>query len=214
MNKVAVYNKNAEPAGEVELSPAVFQVKTSPGLIHQLVVAERANNRNTVAHSKTRGEVRGGGKKPWRQKGTGRARAGSIRSPIWKGGGVTFGPRPTRDFSQKVNRTQFKRGLLGVLTERLANSRLFVIERFELPEISTKNFVAQLKVFREKFGLAGKSLMIVTAKADRNLYRSARSVPLAQVLTLPQLSVDSLLGAEAVLIFKDSLADLERRFVK
>src|SRR5579872_5354897 len=118
--KIKIYNKNLEVAGEVELNPKIFDVKTNVGLVEEAVRIQRANARAATAHTKTRGEIRGGGKKPWKQKGTGRARAGSIRSPLWRHGGVTFGPRSNRNYELKMNKKQWRKALYMVLSDKAA----------------------------------------------------------------------------------------------
>ena len=116
--KVAVYNQEGKAVSTVELDPAVFGVKPNSAVLHQAVVAQQANARTALAHTKTRGEISGGGKKPWKQKGTGRARAGSIRSPIWRGGGIVFGPRKIRNFSKKLNRKVHRAAILMALSAK------------------------------------------------------------------------------------------------
>jgi len=138
--KLNVYNQQSELIGEMDLNPKIFNVKANPALVHQAVVAQMANERQVLAHTKGRGEVRGGGRKPWQQKGTGRARHGSIRSPIWRGGGVTFGPTKERNFKQKINQKMKQKALLAVLSDKVANKKLVVLDKLELTEYKTKKF--------------------------------------------------------------------------
>src|SRR3989337_4278480 len=128
MPEAATHNQIGEKIGQQKLSAAVFGAKIVPHLIHEAVVSMRSNARRSTAHTKTRGEIRGGGKKPWKQKGTGRARHGSIRSPLWRGGGVTFGPTSDRNFFRKVNRKTKRMGLLTVLTAKAAEGKVIVLE--------------------------------------------------------------------------------------
>ncbi|MDO8667620.1 MAG: 50S ribosomal protein L4 [bacterium] len=138
--KIKIYNQDAEAAGEMELSSKVFGVKVNEALVHQAVVTQMANERKVIAHTKTRSEVRGGGKKPWAQKGTGRARHGSSRSPIWKGGGVTFGPRNDRNFKMRINKKMKQGAMLMVLSDKLASDHLVVLDKFSITEFKTKFF--------------------------------------------------------------------------
>lgn len=138
--KVKVYNQQAEVAGEMELSSKVFGMKANPALVHQAVVTQMANERKVIAHTKTRSEVRGGGKKPWAQKGTGRARHGSSRSPIWKGGGVTFGPRNDRNFKMRINKKMRQKAMLMALSDKVASNHLIILDKFLITEFKTKIF--------------------------------------------------------------------------
>ena len=151
MLKVSVYNQKVEPVGEMKLSDKIFGVKTNAVLVHQAMVAQMGNERQVLAHTKGKGEVRGGGKKPWRQKGTGRARAGSSRSPIWRGGGVTFGPTKDRNFSKNINKKMRQKAMLMVLSDKVASGRLAVLDKLEAEEYKTKVFDKMLKGF-EKIG--------------------------------------------------------------
>jgi len=147
---IKIYNQKAEAVGEMKLSDKVFAVKASQALVHQAMVTQMANQRQVLAHTKDRSEVRGGGKKPWRQKGTGRARAGSIRSPIWKGGGVTFGPTKDRNFSKKINKKMRQKAMLMVLSDRVINNNLVILDKLEMEEYKTKKFDEMLKNLESK----------------------------------------------------------------
>ncbi len=145
MQKYPVYNLQAEKVREAELNPAVFGVKVKESVVHQVAMAQMANSRVAIAHTKTKGEVRGGGIKPWRQKGTGRARHGSIRSPLWKGGGVTFGPRKDRNFSQKVNKKMKTKALFMCLSDKVNNNLMVLVDKLDLAEGKTKKMVEVMK---------------------------------------------------------------------
>src|SRR3989339_1594785 len=134
-----IYNIEGHETGKISLNPKIFGVKTKSWILHQVIVAQQANSRVNVAHTKTRGEVRGGGKKPWKQKGTGRARHGSIRSPLWRGGGITFGPLNTRNFKIKVNKKAKKKALLMTLTSKAINQKIILLEKLEIDQAKTKN---------------------------------------------------------------------------
>lgn len=135
-----VYNQEAEQVGEVGLSNKIFNVKANNALIHQAVVAQTANARQVLAHVKNKGEVRGGGRKPWKQKGTGRARHGSIRSPLWKGGGVIFGPKKDRNFKKDINKKMKQKAIFMALSDKVANVKLIILDKLETSEYKTKIF--------------------------------------------------------------------------
>ncbi len=138
--KISIYNQKAEAVGDMKLSDKVFGVKANEALVHQAMVAQMSNERQVLAHTKDRSEVRGGGKKPWRQKGTGRARAGSTRSPIWIGGGVTFGPRKDRNFSKNINKKMKQKAMFMALSDRVKSGNMAVLDKLEVGEFKTKVF--------------------------------------------------------------------------
>ena len=148
--KINIYNQKAEAVGDMKLSDKVFGVKANEALVHQAMVAQMSNERQVLAHTKDRSEVRGGGKKPWRQKGTGRARAGSTRSPIWIGGGVTFGPRKDRNFKKNINKKMKQKAMLMALSDRVKSGNLAILEKMEIAEFNTKVFNGMLKRMEEK----------------------------------------------------------------
>jgi large subunit ribosomal protein L4 len=186
------------------LNEAIFGAKTRPQLLHQAVVMQLANRRAGSAATKTKGFVSGGGKKPWRQKGTGRARAGSIRSPIWVGGGTTFGPHP-RDYSYRMPRTARREALLSALSLKNREGKIIVVDKFELDEIKTKLMVkalAELKV---------DSALVVIAQSDVKIERSARNLPKIKVLRVEGLNVYDLLRYEHLILTEGALKRLEER---
>jgi large subunit ribosomal protein L4 len=186
------------------LNEAIFGAKTRPHLLHQAVVMQLANRRAGSAATKTKGFVSGGGKKPWRQKGTGRARAGSIRSPIWVGGGTTFGPHP-RDYSYRMPRTARREALLSALSLKNREGKIIVLDKFELDEIKTKLMVkalAELKV---------DSALVVIPQSDVKVERSARNLPKVKVLRVEGLNVYDLLRYEHLILTEGALKRLEER---
>ena len=211
MIKATVYNAVGEKISDMDLSERIFGVKPVQTLIHQLIVAELANKRNTVAHTKTRGNVRGGGRKPWRQKGTGRARVGSIRSPLWRGGGIIFGPTKSRNFSKKVNKFQFRKGLFMVLSDLLARKNLFIVSDKLVTEIKTKKLAEAIKIFSQKVKLSGK-VNLVIAKPDINIERSARNLAGVKVLKVSEITPYQLLTSNATIIMKDAVPVIERTY--
>ncbi len=151
MPKVTVYNQDGAIVGSQELSDEVFGVKPKDALIHQVVTAMMANKRQVLAHTKGRSEVRGGGKKPWRQKGTGRARHGSIRSPLWVGGGITFGPTKERNFKQKINDKMRRKAILMGLSDRVSDGKMVLLDKIELDEFKTKKIAMIIEKLRQVF---------------------------------------------------------------
>lgn len=142
MPKINIYNQKGEKTGDVKLSEKIFGMEVNEALVHQAVVTQMGKERQVLAHTKGRADVRGGGKKPWKQKGTGRARAGSSRSPIWIGGGVTFGPLKTRNFSKKINKKMKQNAIFMVLSDRVTDNRLIALDEFKTDEFKTKNVIA------------------------------------------------------------------------
>src|SRR3989338_5627406 len=145
MAKVNLYNKTGQTVGEINLDPALFEVKADKALVHEAVVAQMANSRVVLAHTKDRGEVRGGGKKPWKQKGTGRARHGSRRSPIWIGGGITFGPNAWRNFALKINRRARRKALFMALSDKVASQAFVVVDALTVAQPKTREVASMLQ---------------------------------------------------------------------
>jgi large subunit ribosomal protein L4 len=203
--KVKIYNQAGEVIGEQELSAAVFGVAPNVALVHQAVVAQQANSRVVIAHTKGRGEVRGGGRKPWQQKGTGRARAGSIRSPLWKGGGVTFGPTKERNFKQKINKKMKRKALLMVLSDKVKDEKLVVLDKLELPEIKTKKMNEILK----KLPLVGRRLVILE-KSDDKIIKSLRNLPKVEYLRADSLNVLEVIKANSLLVTQAGIKIIEK----
>ena len=201
MPTIEVYNMNKEVVEQLKLNEAVFNGEIKYHLMKAYVEWQLAKRRSGNAHTKTRGEVRGGGRKPWRQKGTGRARAGSIRSPLWKGGGVVFGPRK-RDWSFKLNKKVKKNALKSALNYKLKNNLIYVIDKIELPEIKTKNVVA----FMKKFDI--DSVLFVD-KENNKLKLSSRNIVNVKYLEDSGLNVFDILKHDYLVISKDSLLNVE-----
>lgn len=189
-------------SGAIEVSEAVFGREFSEALVHQVVTAYLAGARAGTKAQKNRGDVRGGGRKPWRQKGTGRARAGSIRSPLWRGGGVTFAARP-RDHAQKVNRKMYRGAMRAIVSELLRQGRLTVVPEIDVPEPKTKLFLKTLGELRR-----GRTL-VVTDQCSEALYLASRNVPDVLVLDSDALDPVSLVGAERVVMTVGVVKKLE-----
>ncbi len=208
--KVKVYNLDGKESKELELNEAIFNVKIKPAVVHEVFVIQSGNQREPWADTKNRGEVSGGGRKPWRQKGTGRARHGSIRSPIWKGGGVTFGPLSIENYSRKVNKATRRLATKMCLSDKALNNSLVVSESFEFSEKKTKLFAGFLKKLPAQF----KRYLVLTGENEKELYKQTRN--LAKVVTMPAADVNvmELVENEAVVVSMDGLKTLEKVFAK
>jgi len=209
MVKATVYNTAGQEVGNVTLEPRVFGVTVKPALVAQAVRTQLANRRVAVAHTKTRSEVRGGGKKPWRQKGTGRARHGSIRSPLWKGGGVTFGPRPDRNYSLKMNKKARRQALLMALSDKAQHKKLVVLDTLELPAIKTKNFLHSIAKLPLK-----KTFLTIVPKSNQTIIRSARNLPYTKVITADSLNVVDILAYDSLFCPKEALPIITKTYLK
>lgn len=202
MPKIAVHNSKGEQVGEMELSPAIFAAPVNEAAVHEVVVAYLANQRRGTASTKTRGMVRGGGRKPWRQKGTGRARHGSRRSPLWVGGGIVFGPTP-RKYGYRIPRKVRRLALLSALSARAQENAVYVIDSLELDKPSTKAMVQLFKA------IGADKPLVVTASADDTVERSTRNIPDALALTVEGLNVYDIVRHTALVISRDAVAAVE-----
>lgn len=201
-----VYNTKKEKVGEIDLNDSVFGVKVNPHILHDVVRMQLANRRSGNACTKTKGEVSGGGAKPWRQKGTGRARSGSNRSPLWRGGGTMFGPKP-RDYSYKLPKKTRRLGLRMALSSRFAESNLMVLDNFQLDEIKTKAFVEVMN------NLKLENALIVVPENNENLARSSRNVPNFKVIPTAGLNVYDILYHKNIVLLQPCLGQLEERLL-
>ncbi|MBI2484003.1 50S ribosomal protein L4 [Candidatus Uhrbacteria bacterium] len=209
---LSVYNVEGKVVAERELSSAVFGVAINPHVVHFASVAHQANKRTVLASTKGRGEVRGGGKKPWRQKGTGRARHGSIRSPLWKGGGVVFGPRTDRNYSMKINKKVKKQALTMVLSQRFFEGRIVLVDEFAVPDAKTKHACEILKKLPLPDFSKGKKVGIITAPHSTTVSRSLRNVPRVFLLPCSSLNVYDLLRVPTVVIPLASVDMIEKHY--
>lgn len=203
MAKVSVIDHQGKTLRELELAGHLFAVEWSDGCVYDTVRAWSASRRAGTASTKGRAEVRGGGKKPWRQKGTGRARAGSSRSPLWRGGGVVFGPKP-RDYSYKVPKKVRARALGAALTDALAGGNLLVVDSLALPEPKTKGALALLGAVGAK-----GNVLVVVDQDDRNLSLAMRNLPDVDVIHVSQINVHDLLWANSVVVTEAALVALQ-----
>ena len=206
MSTVTVYNVNNEAVGETELNDQVFNCEVKEHLLHDVVRMQRAAKRAGTASTKTRVEVRGGGAKPWRQKGTGRARAGTRNSPLWRGGGVTFGPKP-RDYSFKLNRKVKKQAVAMAMSARNQEGNLLVLDGFDMDAIKTKEFVKTMGLFDIDNGL------IVIDGENENLKKSSRNVAGFKVMASEGVNVYDILLHKKLILVQPVIENLEKRFM-
>ncbi|MBP9732576.1 MAG: 50S ribosomal protein L4 [Candidatus Magasanikbacteria bacterium] len=209
MTKVAVYNQSGEKQSELQVNEAVFGVASNSSLIHQVYVAMRANARQPFAHTKMRGDVRGGGKKPWKQKGTGRARHGSIRSPLWRGGGITFGPLSERNYAQKINKKMKAGAVKSCLSDKVQNDRLIVVEAYDF-----KGKSQTASKFRSVLPGSGRTTVLLVSEFTPELTNATRNVHNLDVVRAQDVSVIDLMHHQYVIASKDAVSVLEKRFVK
>ena len=202
MATVAVYNTEGKEVEKLELNDAVFGVEINEHLVHMAVVAQLANKRQGTQSAKTRSEVRGGGRKPWRQKGTGHARQGSTRSPQWTGGGVVFAPKP-RDYSMKLNKKEKANAMKSVLTSKVNEEKFIVLDELKLDEIKTKQFVEVMN------NLEVSKALVVTKDNDQNVVLSAKNVPDVKTALTNTINVYDILKYDTVVITKDAVAAIE-----
>lgn len=204
MSKISVYNQEGKVVGDLELNAAHFGVKPNPALVHEVVVSQQANARRSIAHTKTKGEMRGGGKKPWKQKGTGRARQGSTRNPQWVGGGVAFGPRADRDYSVKVNRRVRQKALFMALSDKASSGSLIALENLSYAEPKTKVAAELIK----KLPVSRRALLVLP-KSDPMVSRMVRNLPAATVVTVNALSLVDVVSHPTVVFWKDAVPAFE-----
>jgi len=200
MAKVAVYNMSGQQVGEIELNDAIFGVEVNEHVLHAAVVQYLANQRQGTQSAKTRAEVRGGGRKPWRQKGTGRARQGSIRAPQWTGGGVVFAPKP-RDYSFKLNKKVKRLALKSALTSKVQGNKLIVLDELKLDTIKTK----EMKKVLDNLKLT-KALIV---NDDKNVVLSARNIPDVKTISVNNINVYDILKYDTFVVSKDVLQNIE-----
>ena len=205
MANVSVYNMEGKQVGTMDLNDAVFGVAVNEHLVHLSVVQYLANQRQGTQKAKTRSEVSGGGRKPWRQKGTGHARQGSIRAPQWKGGGVVFAPVP-RDYSFKLNKKEKRAALKSALSDAVANDKLIVLDELKLDEIRTKSFVKVVDNLKVEKGL------VILDENDQNVVMSARNVEGIETTLTNTLCTYDIVKAKKVVVTKDAVAKIEEVF--
>ena len=202
MATVSVYNMEGNEVGTIELSDAVFGVDVNEHLVHMAVVAQLANKRQGTQKAKTRSEVSGGGRKPWRQKGTGHARQGSTRAPQWTGGGVVFAPTP-RDYTIRLNKKEKRLALKSVLTSKVQENKLIVVDELKFDEIKTKNLVNVMN------NLKAEKALVVLNENDANVVLSARNIPTVKTALTNTINVYDILKYNTLILTKDAVATIE-----
>ena len=202
MANVSVYNIEGKEVGSIELNDAVFGVEINEHLVHMAVVNQLANNRQGTQSAKTRSEVSGGGRKPWRQKGTGHARQGSTRAPQWTGGGIVFAPKP-RDYSFKMNKKEKKLALLSALTSKVADNKIVVLDEFKLDEIKTKKFAEVMNNLK-----VSKALVVLEGE-NKNVVLSGRNIPTVKVSATNEINTYDVLKYDTLVVTKAAVEKLE-----
>ena len=202
MAKVSVYNMEGKQVGDIELNDAVFGVEVNDHLVHMAVVNQLANNRQGTQSAKTRSEVSGGGRKPWKQKGTGHARQGSTRAPQWTGGGIVFAPKP-RDYSFKMNKKEKQLALKSALTSRVQENKFIVVDAIKLEEAKTKKFAEALS------NLKVTKALVILNENDANVVRSAKNIPTVKTALTNTINVFDILKYDTVVIDKAAVATIE-----
>jgi large subunit ribosomal protein L4 len=203
MPKVTLYNMLGEKVGDIDLNDNIFGIEVNEHAMYEVVKNQLANRRQGTQSAKTRTEVRGGGRKPWRQKGTGRARQGSIRAPHWTGGGVTFAPKP-RDYSYKVPRKVKKLAMKSALSSKVENNEIIILDELNLSEPKTKEMVKILNNIN-----AGKKALIVMDEKNANVIKSANNIPNVQTILVNTLNVYDILNYDSFIITKDAVRKVE-----
>ncbi len=210
MVKVTVYNLEGKKVKDLELDKSIFEVEVKTEVIHKVVKAQLANRRNVVAHVKDRSEVRGGGAKPWKQKGTGRARHGSNRSPIWIGGGVTFGPSSSRNFKQKINKKEKRKALLMTLSSKVNDKKLVLVDEFKMEKISTKNFIKNIS----KLPIKDNKVLLVLDKKDEKVIKSVKNIPSVKSTNTGNLNIYDILKYDSLLMTVSAVESIEKNYKK
>lgn len=210
MSKVKVYNIKGEMVSEKELNPKIFDIEIKPEVLHRIVEVQLANQRQSWASTKERSDVRGGGKKPWKQKGTGRARAGSIRSPLWRGGGITFGPQPERNYKKKINKKEKRKALFMSLTSKVKDNHLVLVDELKIGKIKTKDFVKVLNNLPCK----EEKTLVLYDKSDEKLIKSARNLENMKTLSVNSMNIFDVLKYDWVLMPVKALEVIEKVYLK
>ncbi|MFA5000155.1 MAG: 50S ribosomal protein L4 [Patescibacteria group bacterium] len=212
---VKVYNQKAEAVKDLNLPEKIFGVKPNNELLHQAVITQQANARQVLAHTKDRSEVRGGGKKPWKQKGTGRARVGSSRSPIWIGGGVTFGPRKERNFKKDINQKMKQKALFMALSDKVATSSLVVLDKLECAEYKTKKFNEIMTVLEKKvLNNNRRDILVVNDVKDEKTRNSGRNLAGVKLINLENINLLEILNHKNLLLTEKAVEILSGRYSK
>ncbi len=210
-----LYNQEGKTVGKYDLPESIFNVKANTDVVHEALKAQLSNARSVIANTKNRAQVRGGGRKPWRQKGTGRARHGSIRSPLWRGGGVSFGPTNERNFSVKINKKKKQKALFMVLSSKVREARFALLDDIVLDGIKTKTIFGIFNTLSQTvFGNTYlKKTLLIVPKSDKTIELSSRNIPNVKVISADSLNVGDILAYRYVLALKNTIPVMERTYV-
>jgi len=204
---IDVFDKQNNKVDTVKLPDKTFNIRWNPDLVHQALVAQLANQQRAWAHAKGRSEVRGGGRKPWRQKGTGRARHGSIRSPLWKGGGVTFGPTKEKKSTKKINKKMKQLAIFSIFSKKIKDNELKVIDKFDVASNKTKEWY---KIFKNLVDLRSKTLLI--SSLANNIHKSIANIKNVEAINPKSLNVFDLLKAKNIILEKEAVDEIEKHY--
>lgn len=208
--KYVVYNQEGKEVGTTVLPKEIFEVPLNSDLVHQVVVSQAANRRRVIAHTKGRGEVRGGGRKPWRQKGTGRARAGSIRSPLWRGGGVVFGPTKERVFKKEIPKKMKRKSLFMVLSAKAKNNLLILLDKLKLEKSKTKEMMLVLQKLPSK----NAPSLVILPEYNKDIILASRNIPYCQTIQAKDLNSLDLLSFKYLITTKEAIKVIKETFLK
>ncbi len=204
MGEVSLYDTKGQAVGNVDLNEEVFAVEINEHVVHEAVTAQLAAKRAGTAKTKTRSEVAGGGRKPWRQKGTGRARHGSIRSPLWVGGGTTFGPQP-RNYEKDIPKKEKKLAVKSALTDKVEEEDLIIVDEFSFEQPKTKQMITVL----ENLDLQDEKVLIILNEKDENVYKSARNIPGVRVTTADRITVYDIVNYDKLVMVESAISPIE-----
>lgn len=210
MVTLPVYNLSGKEVDSIHLDDRVFDLPSNHTLLHEVYVSLSANERIALAHTKGRGERAGSGKKPWKQKHTGRARAGSVRSPLWRKGGIVFGPKKDQNFSKKINRKVRRKAVLLALSEKVRNKTIRIVDTLVFPEWKTKYLAETI----DSLGISKKSILLVFSKDERGIDRAGRNIPRVSPSSIQTLNARELLDHSILFVSRSSISDLEKRYLE
>ncbi len=208
--KTITYNQKGEEAGNIELPDEIFGLEANADLLHQVVVSQMSNRRQGTAHTKDRGDVSGGGKKPWRQKGTGRARHGSIRSPIWKGGGVTFGPRSDKNYKKAIPQKMRRKALFMALSAKVRDGELIIVDDLNINDHKTKT----VKLTLDRLPFSDKSGLIILSAPDRKAILGTRNIAGTETMQAKNLTALDVLSFKRLILNQDAVSAIKENFLK
>ena len=212
--KIETYNQSGEKVGQTLLPKEIFDIEINPDLVYQVAVSQMANRRKTIAHTKTREEVSGGGRKPWRQKGTGRARHGSIRSPIWRHGGVVFGPRKEKIFKKEIPKKMRRKALSMVLSAKAKENLLILLDSLKIEKAKTKLMAKIIENLKKKIKDFKGSLLIALPQKEETIYRAGRNIPDVGIIEARNLNALDLLSFKYLLMPKETIKVIKETFLK